>query len=138
MGINKKNTQADMAEKMKQLTFDYEKVTKEQKDRIVSLREENIELQKKLQSFEDKKLAIAAALMDAEKAGNTIILRAKDHANVILQEAETQRKRSEEKLQEYNLLLEDLSTRCENILKSIDAELGSCRQPFTLGLVSSK
>lgn len=137
MGIKRK-TQPDDSERIRQLTIDYEKVTKEQKERIMALREENQELQKRLQSYEESRHAIAQALLDAERAGRAIIERAKEQAERVTREANEKKRKSEECVQQNTLLLQDLSNRCETILKGIEAELQPAPRSFSLGLVSSK
>ncbi|MBQ9942671.1 MAG: DivIVA domain-containing protein [Christensenellaceae bacterium] len=136
--IIRKNKQQDvrsLQQKLAAVTVEYEKLTMEQKDRIMNLRNENKALQEKLQGYEDKHQAIANALTEAEKAADAILARAKAQAAIILKEAEKRRIRSEERAREYDTMLRDLAQRCEHILNDIERQLTP--SPTNLELVTT-
>ena len=137
--ISKNKSKESQAERIAQLTKDYEKLLKEQKDRILALRDENQLLQDKLKTFENSRSAIVAAMVGAQKASQEIISASKQEAQSILDKAEQKRKRLEEDANEYRNMLADLSARCDRIGQAIDQELRrTSSRGFGLELVASK
>ena len=137
--ISKNKSKESQASQIAQLTKDYEKLLKEQKDRILALRDENQLLQDKLKAFENSRNAIVAAMVNAQKAGQEIISASKEQAQDILDKAEQKRKRLEAGANEYRNMLADLSARCDRIGEAIDQELRRTNsRSFGLELVSNK
>ena len=84
MMIAKRNRQPDPRARLAQLTEDYESLAKEQKDRILALRNENAELLQRLRAYEESESALSAALVKAERTAGEIISAAKDRAEGII------------------------------------------------------
>lgn len=138
MMIAKRNRQPDPRSRLAQLTEDYEALAKEQKDRIMALRNENMELNQRLAAYEQSEAALSAALVKAEHTASEIISAARERAEGIIGEARDEEKKTKERLKEHTLLLADLAERCDNIMKNIQSELKKAPKGFTLELISRK
>ena len=57
----KRNRQPDPRARLAQLTEDYENLAKEQKERILTLRNENAALIQRLKAYEEKEAALSAS-----------------------------------------------------------------------------
>lgn len=108
---------------------EYETIIHEQKERIISLRDNNIKLSEKLKEFEVQKSAISGALLAAQKSADDIIENAKRQALGIISEAEKTKRSHEATSLYYKNSLKDLEYRCERILESIQNELVKKPQP---------
>ena len=84
----KKLTDNTVTARVKEATEEYERITKEQKDRITELREENARLQEQLDELEKSREAIVGALIGARKTADEMVADAKIQADTILQRAE--------------------------------------------------
>ncbi len=138
MMIAKRNRQPDPRARLAQLTEDYESLAKEQKDRILALRNENAELLQRLRAYEESESALSAALVKAERTAGEIISAAKDRAEGIIAAAREEERKTKDRLKEHTLLLSDLAERCDNIMKNIQNELRRTPKGFTLELISKK
>ena len=138
MMIAKRNRQPDPRARLAQLTEDYESLAKEQKDRILALRNENAELLQRLRAYEESESALSAALVKAERTAGEIISAAKDRAEGIIAAAREEERKTKDRLKEHTLLLSDLAERCDNIMKNIQNELRRAPKGFTSELISKK
>lgn len=138
MMIAKRNRQPDPRARLAQLTEDYESLAREQKDRILTLRNENAELLQRLRAYEESESALSAALVKAERTAGEIISAAKDRAEGIIAAAREEERKTKDRLKEHTLLLSDLAERCDNIMKNIQNELRRAPKGFTLELISKK
>ena len=138
MMIAKRNRQPDPRARLAQLTEDYESLAKEQKDRILALRNENAELLQRLRAYEESESALSAALVKAERTAGEIISAAKDRAEGIIAAAREEERKTKDRLKEHTLLLSDLAERCDNIMKNIQNDLRRTPKGFTLELISKK
>ncbi len=138
MMIAKRNREADPRARLAQLTQDYESLAKEQKERIMALRNENAELLKRLKGYEESESALSAALVKAERTAGEIISAARERAEGIIGEAREEERKTKERLKEHTLLLSDLAERCDNIMKNIQNELRKAPKGFTLELINKK
>ena len=102
---------------------EYENVIREQRQRIISLRDENTVLKKHIEELEKQKDNVAGALIAAEKHKAQIIEDAKLRAAKIVEAAELSRKKSEMTVKYYCNSLCELEVRCGRILDSITREL---------------
>lgn len=102
---------------------DYEQIIKEQRRRIIDLRDENLSLKSRITKLEQERNNIAAAIIAAEQSKARILSEAKQHADKIIAAAESDRKKSELSVKYYCNSLRDLETRCERILDGISREL---------------
>lgn len=121
---------------IKKLTSDYEKITCEQKERIMALRDQNRALQKRLLKAEQDKEAVSLALIRAESASKAIIESAKKRADQIVTNARQKEDTSYTKLQEHKRALHELASRCDNIKSAIAHELSRPSNAFLLELPS--
>ncbi len=138
MMIAKRNRQPDPRARLAQLTEDYESLAKEQKDRILALRNENAELLQRLRAYEESESALSAALVKAERTAGEIISAAKDRAEGIIAAAREEERKTKDRLKEHTLLLSDLAERCDNIMKNIQNALRRAPKGCTLELISKK
>ena len=138
MMIAKRNRQPDPRARLAQLTEDYESLAKEQKNRILALRNENAELLQRLRAYEESESALSAALVKAERTAGEIISAAKDRAEGIIAAAREEERKTKDRLKEHTLLLSDLAERCDNIMKNIQNALRRAPKGFTLELISKK
>ena len=138
MMIAKRNRQADPRARLAQLTEDYESLAKEQKDRIMALRNENAELLQRLKAYEESESALSAALVKAERTASEIISAARERAEAIMSDAREEERKTKERLKEHTLLLSDLAERCDHIMKNIQNELRKAPKGFTLELINKK
>lgn len=134
----KRNRQPDPRIRLAQLTEDYENLAKEQKERILTLRNENAALSQRLKAYEEKEAALSAALVNAERAASQIINAARERAEGIIGEAREEERKTKERLREHTLLLSDLADRCDNIMKNIHNELRKAPKGFCLELINKK
>lgn len=132
----KKLSDSNITARIKEATEEYERITKEQKDRIMELREENSRLMEKLEEMERSKEAIVGALVGARKTADEMIADAKIQAEVIVQRAEERSAAREQSVKAYIEKLLTLRDSAERIMKQIDAELDKDAQnrktPFVL------
>ena len=112
---------------------EYEKVIREQKERIVVMRDENRALQKKIDDYRSKEQVIAAAMINAERASGEVIKNAKRAAGQIMHDAEEHALRQESMVNSYTAQLKELDKCCEAILCSIRQHLDKSQS--TLGIV---
>ena len=77
----RKSTSDDLSREIQQLTQDYEKLAKEQKERILALREQNRTLNAQLEACLQEKTAVANTLIHAEQAGRQLIEDAKQRSD---------------------------------------------------------
>ncbi len=110
-------------ETLSQNIADYEQVIKDQRKRIIDLREENSELKRKVLELEQERSSIAAAMVAAEQSKARIIAEAEKRAERIITAAEADRKKSELAVKYYCNSLHDLEVRCGRILDGITREL---------------
>ena len=101
----KRNRQPDPRERLAQLTEDYENLAKEQKERILTLRNENAALNQRLKAYEEKEAALSAALVNAERTAAQIINSARERAEGIIGEAREEERKTKERLRQHTLLL---------------------------------
>jgi len=134
----KRKTAAELAEEIQRITEEYEKLAKEQKDRILLLRDENRSLVQQLKQANEEKAAIAAALIRAERTSLQIIEEAKNRSEGILADARRKESFTKQRIKEGSALLEELAERCESISKCIDVELEKTRGKFYFELISKK
>ena len=71
--LMKKNKSSELTQEIQKITQDYEKLAKEQKDRILMLREENRTLNEKLEACQKERDAISSTLVRAEQASQQLI-----------------------------------------------------------------
>ena len=132
----KKLTDNTVTARVKEATEEYERITKEQKDRITELREENARLQEQLDELEKSREAIVGALIGARKTADEMVADAKIQADIILQRAEERCAAREQSIKAHIEKLLALRDSCERIMKQIDAELDQDTQnrkhPFVL------
>lgn len=134
----KQNKSASLTQEIQRITQDYEKLAKEQKERILALREENRALSEKLENCLKEKGAIATALVRAEQTGQQLIGQAKKRSEQILSEAYKKEDASRRRIEEHRALLRTLAVQCENILTSIENELGHPAGGFSLEVINKK
>lgn len=114
----KKNT-----DKLLQNNAEYEQVIRDQRKRIIDLRDENHILKSRVEELEQERKSVADAMLLAQHSRERILADARDRAEKILAAAETSRKKSELAVKYYCSSLKDLETRCANILEGISREL---------------
>ncbi len=112
-----------IASTYEQKARDYEQVIKEQRERIITLRDENSLLKKDLDELKTKKEEISRAILSAEKSKTLIIEEAKKRAEQILLAAKNDAKQNEQSVRYYCNSLYELEVRCERILEGISREL---------------
>lgn len=117
------------SKKIEELRADYENVIKNQKERILQLREDNTELCKKISELENRKNDLVNALMDARAKGDEIIREAKAQAEKIIKDAENEKMHAQNTAFLYQSSLRDLETRSQRILQSIRKELSADHTP---------
>lgn len=133
--MRNKYTKQELDKQIQAVREEYEAITKEQKDRILALREEKNQLAEQLETYAKNRDLIASALLQAERAAEETIAHAKAKASAILEDAEKNRRKAVQNMEYYNALLEDLGVRCENILDCIQKELAPSMPGKGLGLV---
>jgi len=134
----RKSTSDDLSREIQQLTQDYEKLAKEQKERILALREQNRTLNAQLEACLQEKTAVANTLIHAEHAGRQLIEDAKQRSDQLLSEAYRKEAASRKRIQTHRSMLEELAHSCEQILTNIEAELKQSSSVFTLDLSENK
>lgn len=102
---------------------DYESVIREQKERILALRDQNTILAKRVADLEGDHAAISGALITAQQTADQIIAQAKTQAGHILAQAMNQCEQEQKTHVYYTNALQDLEKRCERILSAIAQEL---------------
>jgi len=117
------------SKKIEELRADYESVIKNQKERILQLREDNSELCKKISELESRKTDMVNALMDARAKAEEILRGAQEQANKILKDAEQEKLHAQGTALLYQNSLRDLEIRSQRILRSIQKELSADRSP---------
>lgn len=132
----KKLTDSAVTARVKEATEEYERITKEQKERIVELRDENAKLREQLDELEKSREAIVGALIGARKTADEMVADAKIQADTILQRAEERCAAREQSIKTHIEKLLALRDSCERIMKQIDCELDQDAQtrknPFVL------
>ena len=98
-------------------------VIREQRKRIVDLRDENMALKARIERLTAERKEVTMILIEAEKLKAQIINEAHAKADEIISAAEKERKNSELAVKYHSGALSDLEVRCENILNSISREL---------------
>ncbi len=81
---------ADVDKLLLKVRNDYEQCLKEQKDRIITLRDENRELKTKFLKYQDNEKYILGAFKRAEETAQTIITEARNQAKSIVQKAKSE------------------------------------------------
>ena len=114
----KKNT-----DKLLQNNAEYEQVIRDQRKRIIDLRDENHVLKSRVEELEQERKSVADAMLLAQHSRERILADARDRAEKILAAAENSRKKNELAVKYYCSSLKDLETRCANILEGISREL---------------
>ena len=114
---------------LNEIKTDYETVIREQKNRIMKLREDNAELAQKVSDYEKYGDEMARALLDARQKAGEIISDAKKQADSILRQAEEQAARSEKNIEYYRSSLKELEKRSERIFNFIRSELLKEKKP---------
>ena len=117
------------SKKIEELRADYESVIKNQKERILQLREDNAELCKKINELESRKTDMVNALMDARAKSEEILREAKSNADKIKKDAEQEKLHAQNTILLYQNSLRDLELRSQRILQSIQKELSADRTP---------
>lgn len=117
------------SKRIEALRTDYESVIKNQKERILQLREENAELNKTVSELESRKTDMVNALMDARAKSEEILRDAQARAKQILKEAEEEKLNAQKLTFLYQSSLKDLENRSQRILRSIQKELSADRTP---------
>ena len=112
-----------IASTYEQKARDYEQVIKEQRERIITLRDDTSLLKKDLAELKTKKEEISRAILSAEKSKTLIIEEAKKRAEQILLAAKNDAKQNEQSVRYYCNSLYELEVRCERILEGISREL---------------
>lgn len=102
---------------------DYESIIKEQKERIMSLREENDKLKQSLKEFKEKNDSIVAALVTAQQVSEQITAHAKRSSADIQRAAAEQLAKKQQAVAFYDEQLHQLRNTCFSILSQIDNEL---------------
>ena len=108
---------------IQKIKADYEGIIKEQKERILSLREENNQLKAALQEFQDKNDSIVAALVTAQQVSEQITAHAKRSSADIQRAAAEQLAKKQQAGAFYDEQLHQLRNTCFGILSQIDREL---------------
>ena len=127
--FTRKKKPSALTEEIQKITDDYEKLAKEQKDRILALREENRQLHTRLDACLQEKEAIASTLLRAEQT--------KQRCEQLLSEAHRKEENSQKRIEAHQSTLRELAVQCENILNGIESEL---KHPagFPLELITKK
>jgi len=81
---------ADVDRLLLKVRNDYEQCLKEQKDRIISLRDENRELKSQLLKYQSNEQYIIGAFKRAEETAQTIVAEAQHRAKAIVQKAKSE------------------------------------------------
>ena len=115
--------------KIEEMRTDYESVIRNQKERILQLREDNAELCKTISEYESRKTDMVNALMDARAKSEEILRDAQASADKIRKEAEQEKLHAQNTILLYQNSLRDLETRSQRILQSIQKELSADRTP---------
>ena len=102
---------------------DYESIIKEQKERIMSLREENDMLKEGLREYKEKNDSIVAALVTAQQVSEQITAHAKRSSADIQRAAAEQLAKKQQAVAFYDEQLHQLRNTCFGILTQIDNEL---------------
>ena len=130
-----KLSDSEFDKKLSAIKTDYVTVIREQKNRILKLREDNSELSKKVSEYEHYSKEMANALMDARFKAEEIINDAKIQAEEIIKRANEQQLKSDKTIKYYNNSLKELELRSERILNFIKNEL-SKESRATLSIVN--
>ncbi len=134
----RRSNSPDLTQEIQKMTQDYEKLSKEQKDRILSLREENRSLSAKLEACLKEKEAISSTLVRAEQTSQQLIQQAKQRCDQLISDAYRKEEASKKRIEEHRAMLQGLAIQCENILNSIENELKGPSGCISLELVSKK
>ena len=112
-------------------------MAKEQKDRILALREENRQLHTRLDACLQEKEAIASTLLRAEQTSQQLLEQTKQRCEQLLSEAHRKEENSQKRIEAHQSTLRELAVQCENILNGIESEL---KHPagFPLELITKK
>ena len=136
--LMKKNKSSELTQEIQKITQDYEKLAKEQKDRILMPREENRTLNEKLEACQKERDAISSTLVRAEQASQQLIDQAKQRSEQIIGDAYRKEAASRKRIEEHRALLRELAVQCENILTGIENELKRPSSIFSLEVVNKK
>lgn len=120
-----RTSRAALAQELDGLRREYEEVSREQRGRIAALREENARLEEQLSRRREREASIAAALLEAERTAQAIVLRAQGQAEDILQSAQERQAAVARNTAEHEKALRELARRCKTILACMEDQLGS-------------
>ena len=121
--FTRKKKPSALTEEIQKITDDYERLAKEQKDRILALREENRQLHTRLDACLQEKEAIASTLLRAEQTSQQLLEQTKQRCEQLLSEAHRKEENSQKRIEAHQSTLRELAVQCENILNGIEAEL---------------
>ena len=121
--FTRKKKPSALTEEIQKITDDYEKLAKEQKDRILALREENRQLHTRLDACLQEKEAIASTLLRAEQTSQQLLEQTKQRCEQLLSEAHRKEENSQKRIEAHQSTLRELAVQCENILNGIESEL---------------
>ncbi len=124
-----KGSTSDYDKIISEMKSDYETVIRDQKNRILKLREDNAELAKKLSEYEKYSDEIANTLLDARFKASEIVSDAKKQADSMLKSAAEQKNNSDKAVKYYKCSLKELEQRSERILTFIQNELSRDAKP---------
>ena len=135
--FTRKKKPSALTEEIQKITDDYEKLAKEQKDRILALREENRQLHTRLDACLQEKEAIASTLLRAEQTSQQLLEQTKQRCEQLLSGAHRKEENSQKRIEAHQSTLRELAVQCENILNGIESEL---KHPagFPLELITKK
>lgn len=117
------NEEHELKREFNRQSVEYECLIKEQKDRILSLRDENRELREQLEEFKRKADSISSAIVNAELTAAGIINASKKQAMDILREADARIAAKEQAIDDLNAMLADMLSRMELISRAARSEL---------------
>lgn len=103
---------------------DYEKCLKEQKDRLIELREENREIQSIIAKYKDNEKYIIEAISKAEETADSIINEAQEKAKSIIDAAEKEEKQLRTDVEISCQRLYKLKVASEAIFRSVAKVMG--------------
>jgi cell division septum initiation protein DivIVA len=115
---------ADVDRLLLKVRNDYEQCLKEQKDRIITLRDENRELNNQLVQFRQNEQYIIGAITRAEETAQTIIAEAQNQAKIIVQKAKSEEKLMKTAVEGCYQKLCRLKSASEEIYRAVTKAVG--------------
>jgi cell division septum initiation protein DivIVA len=129
---------ADVDNLLIKVRNDYEKCLKEQKNRIITLREENKELKETVGEYKNNERCIITAITKAEETAQSILREAEQKAQTIIEGAHAEEEQIKTEVKECYQRLCKLKRASEAILRAVSTVMGdheeTDKKPVQYGL----